>query len=84
MSFQTYLNNIQALTGKTPDAIKQDAIKCKILITGLTATEWITWLAKTYPLGRGHSMALWKYFVEKEWIKPTKTLLKSVKKNSNN
>ena len=56
MSFQTYLNNIQALTGKTPDAIKQDAIKSKILITGLTATEWITWLAKTYQLGRGHSM----------------------------
>lgn len=84
MSFQTYLNNIQALTGKNPDAIKQDAIKSKILITGLTATEWITWLAKTYQLGRGHSMALWKYFVEKEWIKPTKTLLKSAKKNSNN
>ena len=38
MSFQTYLNNIQALTGKTPDAIKQDAIKSKFLITGLTAT----------------------------------------------
>jgi hypothetical protein len=83
MSFQTYLNNIQELTGKTPEAIKQNAIKSKILITGLTATEWITWLAKTYHLGRGHSMALWKYFVEKEWIKPTKSLLKPMKKSSN-
>lgn len=83
MSFQTYLNNIQALTGKTPEAIKLDALKSKILKNGLTATEWINWLAKTYQLGRGHSMALWKYFVEKKWIKPTKTLLKPVKKNSN-
>jgi hypothetical protein len=27
-------------------------------------------------------MALWKYFVEKEWIKPTKSLLKPMKKSS--
>ena len=29
MSFQTYLNNIQALTGKTPDAIKKMQSKAK-------------------------------------------------------
>jgi hypothetical protein len=34
-------------------------------------------------LGRGHSMALWKYFVEKELIKPAKSLLKPMKKSSN-
>ena len=81
MSFQTYLNNIQTLTGKTPDAIKLDAIKSKILKNGLTATEWIAWLAKTYNLGRGHSVALWKYFIEKDWIQPSTSLLKPKKKS---
>jgi len=80
MSFQTYLNNIQALTGKTPEAIKLDAEKSNLLKVGLTATEWIAWLAKTYHLGRGHSMALWKYFIEKDWIQPTSSLLKPKKK----
>jgi hypothetical protein len=28
----------------------------------------VAWLAKEWKLGRGHSMALWKYFIEKGWI----------------
>lgn len=80
MSFQGYLNTIQALTKETPDSIKERAKKQGVLVAGLTATKWISWLAKEYKLGRGHSMALWKYFIEKGWIVAATSKLNAKKK----
>lgn len=76
MSFQAYIDNIIKLTNQKPDQIKANAIKQGIIVPDLKATAWVVWLKKEYGLGHGHSMALWKYFVEMGWIKPAKTKLK--------
>ena len=68
MSFQAYLDTIQSLTKQTPESIKIRAVKQGILAPDLKAGDWVAWLAKEWKLGRGHSMALWKYFIEKGWI----------------
>jgi hypothetical protein len=68
MSFQAYLDTIQSLTKQTPESIKIKAVKQGILVPDLKASVWVAWLAKEWKLGRGHSMALWKYFIEKGWV----------------
>lgn len=57
MSFQAYLNNIQAKTGKTPNDFIALAAK-KGFTSTTKAGEIIAWLAADYGLGRGHAMAL--------------------------
>lgn len=76
MSFQAYLATILAKTGKTPEEIYEIAAGEGILKENLKATEFKTWLADRFGLGHGHSMALWKYFVDKNWIQTTHTTLK--------
>jgi uncharacterized protein YndB with AHSA1/START domain len=72
MSFQAYLDAIQKITKQTPEQIKRKADKDNLLTASLTATTFVDWLQHIYDLGRGHSMALWKYFIEKGWIVPAK------------
>ena len=81
MSFQAYLDAIQKITKQTPEQIKRKADKDNLLTASLTATTFVDWLQQTYDLGRGHSMALWKYFIEKGWIVPAKGTSK-IKKRS--
>lgn len=67
MSFQAYLDNIQAKTGKSPDDLKALAegkgflLKGK-LVEGVTATQVRTWLMTEFQLGHGHAMAIWSLF----------------------
>lgn len=72
MSFQTYLQNITKLTKQTPETIREAGIKKGILVPGIKASQFLAWLHQDYLLGRGHGMALWKWFVEKNWIVPAK------------
>ena len=71
MSFKAYIDNIVKQTKQTPEQIKQQGINKNILKVGITATEFCAWLANDYQLGRGHAMALWKYFIESKWITST-------------
>ncbi len=80
MSFQAYLDTIAKQTGLSPEAIHDKAQKAGILTPTITATIFCGWLAKELKLGRGHSMALWKYFIEKHWIQPQKTKIQSTKR----
>jgi hypothetical protein len=57
MSFQAYLDNIEAKTGKTPDEIIQEA-KANGLISESKTSEIVTWLKEVHMLGHGHAMAL--------------------------
>lgn len=75
MSFQAYIDNITKATKKTPEQIKAHAESLGLLNKDITATIFIDFLAKEYNLGRGHSMALWKLFVENDWISPKTTKL---------
>jgi len=70
MSFQAYLQNITNLTKQTPETIREAGIKKGILVPGIKASEFLAWLHQDYQLGRGHGMALWKWFIEKNWIVP--------------
>ena len=63
MSFQNYLNNIQAKTGKSPDAFMVLAQEkgyrdADGLRPGIKAGEVLDWLKQDFDLGRGHGMAL--------------------------
>lgn len=68
MSFQAYIDNIHAKTGKTPEDFMKAAKKAGLLKPGLKAKELVTWLAKEFALGHGHSMAIWAVFKDKGWV----------------
>jgi hypothetical protein len=68
MSFQAYLDNIKAKTGKTPDDFKNEMKKTGVLKPGMKATDLVNWLKGKYDLGHGHSMAIWAVFKSKGWV----------------
>lgn len=64
MSFQAYLDNIEAKTGKTADDFKRLAdqkgfIQRGRLKEGVKAGEVVEWLKEEFELGHGHSMAIY-------------------------
>lgn len=69
MSFQAYLDNIKAKTGKTPDDFKKLAEKKGLLNPGVKAGEIVVWLKEDFDLGQGHSMAIVKAFKDNGWMK---------------
>lgn len=63
MSFQAYLDNIQAKTGRTPDDFRRIAAEKGFTVGGvlrkdIKAGVVLAWLAEDYDLGRGHGMAI--------------------------
>ena len=62
MSFQAYIDNIKAKTGKTPDDFKKIAEKKGFLKPGVKAGEIVAWLKKDFDLGHGHAMAIYATF----------------------
>jgi len=59
MSFQAYLDNIKAKTGKTPADFKRLAEKKGLLEPGTKAGEIVAWLKGDFGLGHGHAMAIY-------------------------
>jgi hypothetical protein len=68
MSFQAYLDNIHAKTGKTPEQFKDAAIRAGVFKPDMKAGELVAWLKQEFDLGHGHSMALWAVFKDKGWV----------------
>lgn len=68
MSFQAYLDNIKAKTGKTPEDFKKLMEKQGVLKPEMKANELVSWLKKEFNLGHGHSMAIWNVFVNRGWV----------------
>jgi hypothetical protein len=67
MSFQAYLDNIQAKTGKTAEdfvklATQKGFIEKGVLKSSVKATEIVQWLKDEYELGHGHAMSIFAYF----------------------
>jgi len=63
MSFQAYLDNIQAKTGKTPADFKAMAAEKGFagpagIADGVKATHITDWLKADFGLGHGHAMAI--------------------------
>ena len=73
MSFQAYLDNIQAKTGKSPDDFRKMGEQRGCLQNGalkpsVKAGDIVQWLKSDFQLGHGHSMAIYALFkgVKKE------------------
>ena len=62
MSFEAYIDNIKAKTGKTPADFKKIAEKKGLLKPGVKAGEIVAWLKKDFDLGHGHAMAIYATF----------------------
>lgn len=60
MSFQAYLDNIQAKTGKSPDEFIALAREKGFMEPGVKATPIVNWLKDEFGLGHGHAMAIVK------------------------
>jgi len=63
MSFQAYIDNVEAKTGKSADALKAIAIDKGLadadgLAAGVKAGQIIDWLKADYGLGHGHAMSI--------------------------
>jgi hypothetical protein len=72
MSFQAYIDNIKAKTGKTPEELKDLAEKAGVYNPDMKAGELFDWLKKEFDLGHGHSMAIWAVFKDKGWVNSPK------------
>ncbi|MFZ1523002.1 MAG: DUF4287 domain-containing protein [Candidatus Saccharimonadales bacterium] len=59
MSFQSYLDNIETKTGKTPNEFIALA-KAKGFNADTKAGEIVLWLKQEFGLGHGHAMAMVK------------------------
>ncbi len=66
MSFQAYLDNVQAKSGKSPEELRAQAVGKGLadesgLAPGVKAGEIIAWLKEDYDLGHGHAMSIVAY-----------------------
>ena len=64
MSFQSYLTNIEAKTGKTPEdfrnlAAQKGFTESGNLKKGVKARAVVQWLKDDFDLGHGHAMAIY-------------------------
>jgi hypothetical protein len=67
MSFQAYIDNIRAKTGKSPDDFRKLAeqkgfVAAGKIKPGVKAGAIVDWLKEDYDLGRGHAMAIYSLF----------------------
>jgi hypothetical protein len=67
MSFQAYLDNIKAKTGKSLDDFKELAEQKEFLANGklkdgVKAGDIVAWLKADFDLGHGHAMAIFAAF----------------------
>jgi hypothetical protein len=66
MSFQAYLDNVEAKTGKSAEDLKAIAIEKGLadangLAAGVKATAVTDWLKQDFDLGHGHAMSIVAY-----------------------
>ena len=59
MTFEAYIDNIKAKTGKTPDDFKTLAAKKGLLKPEIKAAQIVAWLKEDFDLGHGHAMAIY-------------------------
>ena len=63
MSFQAYIDNVEAKTGKSPDELNALATEKGLaadgdLAPGVKAGAVIDWLKQDFDLGHGHAMSI--------------------------
>ena len=68
MSFQAYIDNIKAKTGKSPEELKAAMEQAGLFKPDMKAGELVDFLAKEFELGHGHAMAIWAVFKNEGWV----------------
>lgn len=68
MSFQAYIDNIQAKTGKTPKQLKETAENAGVYSPEMKASDLVKFLKDEFDLGHGHAMAIWAVFKNQGWV----------------
>lgn len=68
MTFEAYISNIHAKTGKEPRQFFDEAVRAGVLRPDTRPTEFVAWLKTSSGLGHGHSMAVWEAFKRSGWI----------------
>jgi len=69
MSFQAYIDNIKAKTGKSPADFKKLAEKTGFIRNNelqVKAGDIVSWLKEDFELGHGHAMAIYAWFKGKK------------------
>lgn len=72
MSFQAYIDNIQAKTGQLPADFKAQMEADGTFKPDMKATAVINWLKEKYDLGHGHAMAIFAVFKNEGWVHDAK------------
>lgn len=68
MSFQAYIDNIQAKTGRLPEDFKREMEAEGTFNPDMKATDLVNWLKTKHDLGHGHCMAIWAVFKNEGWV----------------
>jgi len=67
MTFEAYLTNIHAKTGKSPEDFHALAIEKGLMNADTKAMQIVGWLKEEFALGHGHAMAIWCAFQKNGW-----------------
>lgn len=70
MTFEAYIHNIQAKTGKTPEDFLKLAREKGLVGPDAKAMGVVNWLKAEHGLGHGHAMAIWSAFQRNGWVAP--------------
>jgi len=70
MTFEAYLTNIHAKTGKSPEDFHALAIEKGLMTADTKAMQIVGWLKEEFALGHGHAMAIWCAFQKNGWTGP--------------
>ena len=68
MTFEAYLTNIRAKTGKSPKDFFDEAVRAGVLRPKTRAMQFVGWLKSSSGLGHGHAMAVWEAFRRNGWV----------------
>jgi len=68
MTFEAYMNNIRAKTGKEPKDFFDEAVQKGVLRPDTKTMEFVAWLKSASGLGHGHAMAVWEAFKRNGWV----------------
>ena len=71
MTFEAYLTNIHAKTGKSPEDFHALAIEKGLMTADTKAMQIVRWLKEEFALGHGHAMAIWCAFQKNGWTGPS-------------
>ncbi|WP_284620158.1 DUF4287 domain-containing protein [Aquabacterium humicola] len=68
MTFEAYISNIHAKTGKTPKDFHDEAVAAGVLGPDTRTMVFVDWLKQHSGLGHGHAMAVWEAFRRNGWL----------------